>query len=58
MKKTLIIVTATMATALAAVTLDSCNQAKATGDYASFVDPFIGTGGHGHTFQEQLYLTG
>ncbi len=50
MKKTLIIVTATMATALAAVTLDSCNQAKATGDYASFVDPFIGTGGHGHTF--------
>jgi len=50
MKKTIIIVTATMATALAAVTLDSCNQAKATGDYASFVDPFIGTGGHGHTF--------
>ncbi len=50
MKKTFIIVTATMATALAAVTLDSCNQAKATADYASFVDPFIGTGGHGHTF--------
>lgn len=50
MKKIFIIVTATMATALAAVTLDSCQEAEAAGDYASFVDPFIGTGGHGHTF--------
>ena len=33
MKKIFIIVTATMATALAAVTLDSCQEAEAAGDY-------------------------
>lgn len=50
MKKLTITVAATMATALVAVTLDSCDQANATNDYASYVNPFIGTGGHGHTF--------
>lgn len=29
---------------------ESCHKASAAPDYASYVDPFIGTGGHGHTF--------
>lgn len=28
----------------------SCNKSDQTTDYASYVNPFIGTGGHGHTF--------
>lgn len=50
MKKTFLIVAASMATALVAVTLDSCQDARATDDYAQYVNPMIGTGGHGHTF--------
>lgn len=29
---------------------ESCHKASAAPDYASYVDPLIGTGGHGHTF--------
>ena len=31
------------------VALTSCSKEHMT-DYTAFVDPFIGTGGHGHTF--------
>ena len=27
-----------------------CSQPPAVKDYAQYVNPFIGTGGHGHTF--------
>ena len=27
-----------------------CEEKKAADDYTQYVDPFIGTGGHGHTF--------
>lgn len=30
--------------------LSGCSADKTPTDYASYVDPFIGTGGHGHTF--------
>ncbi len=30
--------------------LASCSTNKSSIDYTTFVDPFIGTGGHGHTF--------
>ncbi|MGC9353072.1 MAG: GH92 family glycosyl hydrolase [Mariniphaga sp.] len=32
------------------VFLFSCAEKKNTPDYTQYVDPFIGTGGHGHTF--------
>ena len=35
---------------LVVIVLASCSTNKNTIDYATFVDPFIGTGGHGHTF--------
>ena len=35
----------------------SC-QEKSSTDYAQFVDPFIGTGGHGHTFPGATYPNG
>jgi putative alpha-1,2-mannosidase len=36
---------------LACVVLLSCNpKIKSGNDLVSYVDPFIGTGGHGHTF--------
>ena len=36
--------------AFAALAMFSCQNTTNTTDYASYVDPFIGTGGHGHTF--------
>ncbi|WP_372931785.1 GH92 family glycosyl hydrolase [Mariniphaga sediminis] len=30
--------------------LISCSEGKKSSDYTQYVDPFIGTGGHGHTF--------
>ncbi len=32
------------------VSLISCDASRTTKDYSSYVNPFIGTGGHGHTF--------
>jgi predicted alpha-1,2-mannosidase len=32
------------------LTLASCTLPKSKKEYVAFVDPFIGTGGHGHTF--------
>lgn len=32
------------------VVVSSCNKVGQRPDFASYVDPFIGTGGHGHTF--------
>ena len=37
--------------------LSSCRKENIT-DYTSFVDPFIGTGGHGHTFPGATYPYG
>ncbi len=39
-----------MALGLPGLVLVSCHKANGATDYASFVDPMIGTGGHGHTF--------
>ena len=36
--------------AAAAIALAACSTPKAEADYASFVNPKIGTGGHGHVF--------
>lgn len=38
--------------AIAGAVITACGSGKTVtdGDYASFVNPFIGTGGHGHTF--------
>ena len=33
-----------------AVTITSCTTKNMEKDYAAYVNPFIGTGGHGHTF--------
>ena len=33
-----------------ALLFGACNSAVVEGDYAQYVNPFIGTGGHGHTF--------
>lgn len=33
-----------------AVTITSCTSENMKKDYAAYVNPFIGTGGHGHTF--------
>jgi len=35
----------------------SCSKSSST-DYTTFVDPFIGTGGHGHTFPGATYPHG
>ena len=32
------------------LSLNSCNDSSVQEDYAGYVNPFIGTGGHGHTF--------
>ena len=50
MKKTLLIFAGIMAAATLASTLQSCKESRDTDDYSQFVDPMIGTGGHGHTF--------
>ncbi len=39
------------------ILLPSCRKVHIT-DYTSFVDPFIGTGGHGHTFPGAAYPHG
>ena len=52
MKKTLLIFAGIMAAATLASTLQSCKESRDTDDYSQFVDPMIGTGGHGHTFPE------
>jgi len=50
MKKKFILALAVLATASLATTLYSCHEASAGPDYTAYVDPMIGTGGHGHTF--------
>ena len=32
------------------LSLNSCTNSPDMTDYAAYVNPFIGTGGHGHTF--------
>ena len=32
------------------LSLNSCSETTETADYSAYVNPFIGTGGHGHTF--------
>ena len=32
------------------LSLNSCTNSPDITDYAAYVNPFIGTGGHGHTF--------
>ncbi len=52
MKKSLLFIAGiTMIAGGLATIVNSCSKAAAEAtDYASYVDPFIGTGGHGHTF--------
>lgn len=52
MKKLIVIAASAAALLPLASALSACRDAKASdkNDYASYVDPFIGTGGHGHTF--------
>ncbi|GAP43731.1 alpha-1,2-mannosidase, putative [Lentimicrobium saccharophilum] len=40
----------TLITLLFAVFFSACDRQAETGEPASYVDPFIGTGGHGHTY--------
>ncbi|KAF5068040.1 Glycosyl hydrolase family 92 [anaerobic digester metagenome] len=40
----------TIITLLFAVFFSACGRQAETGEPASYVDPFIGTGGHGHTY--------
>ncbi len=42
---------------LSLIALSSCKKSNIV-DYTSFVDPFIGTGGHGHTFPGATYPHG
>ena len=35
---------------LISVFFSACDRQAETGEPASYVDPFIGTGGHGHTY--------
>ena len=50
MKKLIIVITAAISVTGLTV-LSGCGGAKSDAvDYASYVNPFIGTGGHGHTF--------
>ena len=58
MRKIFIIALVAAATGGVAAMLDSCHEASATSDYASFVDPMIGTGGHGHTFPGAIVPNG
>lgn len=58
MRKIFIIALVAAATGGVATMLDSCHEASATSDYASFVDPMIGTGGHGHTFPGAIVPNG
>ena len=58
MKKSLFVAAGALATIGVALTLDSCHDAKAAPDYASYVDPMIGTGGHGHTFPGSVVPNG
>ena len=32
------------------IMLNSCTESPSVKDYSAYVNPFIGTGGHGHTF--------
>lgn len=36
----------------------SCSQQSTTPDYTAYVNPFIGTGGHGHTFPGAIVPNG
>ena len=47
MRKIFIITAASVGVGLTAMMLEACNDAAAKADYASYVDPMIGTGGHG-----------
>lgn len=58
MRKIFIIAAVAAAVGFTAVLLDSCNNAAGKTDYASFVDPMIGTGGHGHTFPGAIVPNG
>ncbi len=42
----------------AALLLTGCNTATAEKDYAIYVNPFIGTGGHGHTYPGAIVPNG
>lgn len=37
--------------------MGACTQTSTSQDYTNFVNPFIGTGGHGHTYPGYLFLT-
>lgn len=41
----------------AVIAAAGCAGTSKVQDYSSYVDPFIGTGGHGHTFPELLFPT-
>ena len=41
-----------------ALLLASCAAQSDTKDYAAFVNPFIGTGGHGHTYPGAVVPSG
>lgn len=43
---------------LTAFILSSCGNDNSSKDYASYVNPYIGTGGHGHTFPGAAYPNG
>lgn len=58
MKKNFFIAAGALATMGVALTLEACQDAKAGTDYASYVDPMIGTGGHGHTFPGSVVPNG
>ncbi len=50
--------TAAITAAAFACGLDSCHKAEAAPDYAAYVNPMIGTGGHGHTFPGAIVPNG
>lgn len=47
---TMKLITAFAGCCLALLTITSCTDNKVSEEYVDYVDPFIGTGGHGHTF--------
>lgn len=58
MRKIFIITAASVGVGLTAMMLEACNDAAAKADYAFYVDPMIGTGGHGHTFPGAIVPNG
>ncbi len=54
-----LLLTLASGTLVASAAITACTQASADNkDYTAYVDPFIGTGGHGHTFPGAIVPNG